>query len=84
MSDLIDWGTTGQIFVESIAAGVVIVAAFALGARLLAAGRPDGADGATASGSAQGGAAARVALAVVCFAVAAAAVGFGVYFTIDK
>ncbi|WP_375474685.1 hypothetical protein [uncultured Jatrophihabitans sp.] len=81
MSDVIDWATTGQILVESLAAGVLIVAAFALGARLISSAQ-DGS--ARPDGAAQTGLVGRYALAALCFALAAAAVGLGVYLTIDK
>jgi hypothetical protein len=76
MSALIDWGTTGEIFIESVAAGVVIAAAFALGARLVAAGGAQREQGRSRVGL--------LAVALVCFLIAAAAVGYGVYYTIDQ
>jgi hypothetical protein len=76
MAALIDWGTTGAIFGESLAAGVIIAAAFAWGARLVAVGTDARHEGRSAAGS--------FAIAVFCFLIAAAAVGYGVYFTIDK
>ncbi len=77
MSALIEWGTVGQIFAESFAAGVVIVTAFALGARLVGGG--SGADPGRPGRGVLGW-----SLAVLCFLVAAAAVAYGVFFTIDK
>ncbi len=74
MAALVEWNTVGEIFAQSLAAGVVIVAAFAFGARQVAAG------GAREAGR---NAMANYAIAGVCFLVAAAAVGYGVYFTID-
>ncbi len=79
MAALIEWDTVGAIFAESLAAGIVVVGAFALGARLVAAGGTDGEAGAVSATRV-----ARYTLAAVCFAVAAAAVAYGVYFTIDK
>lgn len=91
MSALIDWNTTGRIFVESLGAGVLVVTAFALGARLVAGAAPPADDHSPARGAGRGsgpglgrGSAASYALAGLCFLVAAAAVGFGVYFTVDK
>jgi hypothetical protein len=80
MAVLVEWNTVGEIFVESAAAGIVIVGAVALGARLVA----------TTTGRSAGGTAHRprkapaLVVATICFLVAAAAVGYGVYFTIDK
>jgi hypothetical protein len=76
MAALIEWDTVGQIFVESLAAGVIIVAAFAFGARLVA----------VSGGERKAGRAAvpTLALAGFCFLIAALAVAYGVYFTIDK
>ncbi len=76
MSALIDWTTIGTIFVESLAAGVLVVAAFALGARLVTTGREHASAGRSVAMA--------YATAGGCFLVAAAAVGFSVYFTIDK
>lgn len=76
MAALVEWHTVGQIFVESVGAGVVIVGAFAYGARQVAlvsnervSGRPP---------------TLRYVLAGLCFAVALAAVAYGIYFTVDK
>jgi len=76
MSALIDWGNVGEIFVESLAAGVVVVGAFALAARLVAAG--------SNTDNTHRHVAVDYAVAAVCFLIALAAVAYGVYFTIDK
>ena len=75
MSELIDWGATGQILLESVVAGVLIVAAFSSGRGWSPWGRRTVPP-----------AAARPPLWAppACFLVAAAAVGFGVWFTVDK
>lgn len=71
MAALIDWGTVGEVFAESLAAVLVVVAAVAAGARLLAG---TGNDRRLVSWFAP----------AACFAIAFAAVGYGVFFTIDK
>jgi hypothetical protein len=76
MAALIEWNTVGEIFAESIGAGVVIAAAFAYGARLVA----QGADGQHEGRSPT----LTYLLAGLCFLLAAAAVGYGVYFVVDK
>lgn len=76
MSALIDWGTVGEIFAESLAAGIVIVGAFALAARMVAAG--------SNSDNEHRNVAVNYSIAAVCFLVALAGVAYGVYFTIDK
>jgi hypothetical protein len=76
MAALIEWSTIGQIFVESLAAGVIIVAAFAFGARLVAAGEGQRKAGRSSMPT--------LALAGSFFLIAAIAVAYGVYFTIDK
>jgi len=81
MAPLIDWTTTGQIFVESLAAGVVIVGAFAVGARLLALVTARSGTGGAQAGRGRPGA---WAGAILCFLLVAAAVGYGIYFTVDK
>jgi cytosine/uracil/thiamine/allantoin permease len=73
---LIEWNTVGEIFVESVAAGVVIVAAFAFGARLVAVGTSSRQAGRSAVGS--------FTVAGLCFLISLAAVAYGIYFTIDK
>lgn len=76
MAALIEWDTVGAIAGESLAAGVVIVSAFAIGARLVATVTDDRrADRSDVKA---------IALAAVCFLVALAAAGYGVYFTVDK
>jgi cation transporter-like permease len=76
MAALIEWNTVGQIFAESLAAGIVIAATFAFGARQVA----------SATGARDAGRrpTANYAIAGLCFLIAAAAVAYGVYFTIDK
>jgi hypothetical protein len=76
VSKLIDWSVTGQILLESLAAGVLIVSAFALGARMVAVGQVHRAAGRRA--------AAALGAAALCFLVALVAVGVGVWFTVDK
>lgn len=83
MAPLIDWTTTGQIFVESLAAGVLIVGAFAVGARLLAMTARPAADRDGTAPASRGNPGAWAG-AVVCFLIVAAAVGYGIYFTVDK
>ena len=77
MAKLIDWSVTGQILVESVAAGVVIVAAFALGARH-GRGRADAAGRRAPAGRSPSGP------PRLCFLVALVGVGIGVWFTVDK
>ncbi len=76
MSKLIDWTVTGQILLESLAAGVLIVSAFALGARMVAVGQVQRAAGRRPT--------AALGAAILCFLVALVAVGVGVWFTVDK
>jgi hypothetical protein len=76
MAALIEWDTVGAIFGESILAGVVIVGAFAYGARLVAAGGAQHDSGRPAM--------LNYALAALCFLVVAAGIAYGIYFTIDK
>lgn len=76
MAALIEWGTVGAIFGESLGAGIIVVGAFAIGARVLATTTGD-----VPVHERRG---ASFALAILCFLIAAAAVGYGVYFTIDK
>ena len=78
MAALIEWNTVGEIFAESVAAGVVIVGAVALGARLVA--TTVGHDDDTKQTSKLPA----LIVATICFLIAAASVGYGVYFTIDK
>jgi hypothetical protein len=82
----VDWGAFGVVFVVAFAAAVVIVAFYALGLRLLAAGSDDdtGADGSivsTARGSRPLGA---TVGAFACLAICAAAVLYGLYLIIPQ
>ena len=77
MATLVHWDTIGTIFVQSLAAGVVIVGAFALGARLVGSGQTE--DGQVSRPSPL-----IYVLAALCFAVAAIAIAYGIYFTVDK
>ncbi|MEP6851779.1 MAG: hypothetical protein ABJA87_03875 [bacterium] len=76
MSDYIDFAATGRVLLYSLVAGLVIVGGFAFGARNLAE-----AEGARAAARPV---VARFALAGLCFAVAAAGVVIGIWFTLEK
>lgn len=90
MAALIEWDTVGTIFAQSLAAGIVIATAFACVARLLgrtaessAGGSAESSDRTRQSGSGRP-VALHYAAAAMCLLIVAAAVGYGVYFTIDK
>ncbi len=76
MSALVDWTAVGEILVESLVAGLVIAGVFSVGARLVAvtADRRES----------RAGTAVPTAAAALCFLVVAVAIGYGIYFTIDK
>lgn len=76
MNGYVDFAVTGRVLLYSLVAGVGIVGAFSLGARSLA--RAEG------SRAAARPAALQFSVAVLCFAVAAAGVSIGIWFTLDK
>ena len=76
MSSYFDFAVTGRVLLYSLVAGVGIVGAFALGARSLA--RAEGSRDAARPAVMEFG------LAAVCFAIAAAGVVVGIWFTLDK
>ena len=76
MDSYIDFAVTGRVLLYSLVAGVGIVGAFALGARSLA--RAEGSRGAARPSAAE------FSIAAFCFAVAAAGVIIGIWFTLDK
>jgi hypothetical protein len=82
----VDWGAFVVVFLVSFAAAVVIVASYALGLRLLAAGSADdvGRDGALTSGARGSRPAGATIGAYACFAVGGAAVLYGLYLIIPQ
>lgn len=67
----IDWGALGTVFLIALVAAGVIAGVFAVGVRGLAARTTARETGASGAGGLTG--------AVICFAVCAAVVGYGIY-----
>lgn len=76
MDGYVDFEVIGRVLLFSLVIGLVVVGAFALGARSIA-----HADGARA---AHRPATASFATAILCFSVSAVAVILGVWFVLDK
>ncbi|TPW73221.1 hypothetical protein FJ658_06775 [Schumannella sp. 10F1B-5-1] len=72
----IDWAALGSVFVVALIASVALVVVFALGVRLYSLG---GAGSASGSGTASTGSALPRLGAVICFALCAIGVLFGVW-----
>jgi len=82
----VDWGAFVVVFLVSFAAAVVIVAFYALGLRLMAAGSRDdvGADGALTTGARGVRPVGATVGAYACFAVGGGAVLYGLYLIIPQ
>jgi hypothetical protein len=86
----IDWGAFALVFAVALVAGVVIVSFYALGLRLLSLGSPaDGSDvrgevTAVPDATTRPRPALAVPAAMVCFAIGAAAVLYGLYLIIPQ
>lgn len=76
MNSYVDFSAVGQTLLYSLIAVLTVVGAFSFGARSLA--QAEGAKAAARPASA------RFTVAFACFAVAAAGVGVGVWFILDK
>jgi hypothetical protein len=77
MNDWIDLKAVWEILVVGLLAGAGLPALFAIGIRAL--GMPGKGHVAVADDEIVGGNPAGIAIAVVCFAIVLAAIGFGVY-----
>lgn len=80
MNDWISLRALWQIVVVSLLAGAGLPAIFAIGIRAL--GMPGRRHVTTAEDELVGGRPAGIALAVVCFAIAAAGIGYGIYIVV--
>ncbi|MCW2759507.1 MAG: hypothetical protein JWO46_3253 [Nocardioidaceae bacterium] len=85
MSDYIDFAVVGKVIATGLLLGAGLPLVFALGLRSLSVGTVDGAASTAGGGSFQvtknPGA---LVVAVVCFAVVAAAIVFGIYIITNK
>ncbi len=85
MNDWIDLKALWQIVVVGLLAGAGLPAVFAIGIRALgrpAKGHVNSADVTAADDEIVGGNPAGIAIAVVCFAVVLAAIGYGIYIVV--
>jgi len=80
MNDWIDLRALWQIVIVSLLAGAGLPAIFAIGIRAL--GKPGKGHVATAEDELIGGSPAAIALAVVCFAIVLAGIGYGIYIVV--